>query len=104
MKPVTRATSADEVAAAVALLQQGATKAGGRVTLTAGATSTTQPFTQCSPRSQVLLFPLSATAATAVGAGVVYVVPANRQFVVHHNNTADNDRTFSYLVLNTDKA
>lgn len=102
MKPVTRYTAADEVAAAVEQLQRGATKTGGRVTLAAGATSTTKPSVFCSPRSQVILSPLTATAATAQGGGVVYAVPGDRQFVVNHNNTADTDRHFSYLVLNTD--
>ena len=102
MKAVTRYSSPDDVAAAVEQLQQGAAFPAGSVTLRNGQTTTTVKVRWCSARSQVFLFPLSATAATAVGAGVIYCTPGSKEFVVNHNNTADLDRTFSYLVLNTD--
>lgn len=71
----------------------------GTVTLTAGATSTTKADPRCTARTCVVLTPQTSTAAVAVGAGVVYVVPDYESFVVHHNNTADTDRTFAYALL-----
>lgn len=83
-------------------MQRGATFAGGRVTLRANQTTTTVMYRYCSPRSNVLVTALSATSATAVGAGNIWVEADDKQFIVHHNSTADVDRAFSYLVLNTD--
>lgn len=104
MKGVRRGYPLDEVAAAVEQLQQGASFAAGRVTLTAGATSTTVPFRWCSPRSNVHLTPNSATAGAATGpaGGNVYAIPAAKQFVVHHDNAVATDRHFAFHVTNTD--
>ena len=88
-----------EVVQAIRELAAGGTNAGGSLTLAASVTSTTVVNALCSPRSQVLLTPKTANAASATG---VYVTPGDRQFVVTHNSTAATDRRFSYLVLNTD--
>jgi hypothetical protein len=88
-----------EVVQAIRELAAGGTNAGGEFTLAASVTSTTVPCLLCSPRSQVLLTAKTASAASATG---VYVTPGTRQFVVNHNSTSATDRTYSYLVLNTD--
>lgn len=88
-----------EIVQAIQGLAAGGTNAGGQFTLTPSVTTTTVVNALCSPRSQVLLTAKTANAASATG---VFVTPGTRQFVVTHNSTAATDRTFSYLVLNTD--
>lgn len=83
-------------------LFQGATSTNGSVSLTAdgAATSTTVDLSDrriCAPESHVTLTPTNAAAATEVGAGSLYVVPARGQFVIHHS-ASGSARTFTYEV------
>lgn len=70
----------------------------GTVTLTDSATTTTVTEMLCSATSVVVLMPQTATAATAIGAGAVYVTPGNGSFEITHDSTADTDRTFGWTV------
>ena len=77
----------------------------GTLTLTANATSTTitDPSTIITANSIILLFPVTATAAVAVGSATgVYISAktAGTSFVITHPNTADADKTFSYMIVN----
>jgi hypothetical protein len=79
----------------------GRSNAYGQFTLRDGETTTTVTAPNCSPDSCISLMPMTATAATAIGAGAVYILAANvtvGQFIVTHNNTADVDRTYRYAI------
>lgn len=65
----------------------------------APATTTTVTTDLCTEDSIVLCTPQSATAATAVGAGVLWTEPKNGSFVLHHDSSASADRTFGVAIL-----
>ena len=71
----------------------------GQVTLTANATSTTLSHNALRPTSKVLFTATTANAATAV-AGLRVATPTLGAVVITHGNTADNDKTFDYAILN----
>ncbi len=67
------------------------------ITLTANSATTTVTDVACSVSSIIDLMPMSATAAATTG---VFVTTSRGQFVITHNNTADLDRNFRYLLTN----
>jgi len=67
------------------------------VTLSAGATSTEVPDPRIDVQKMGFLQPTSATAAAAMAAGAVWLEAKKGSFTVHHDNTADTDRTFAVL-------
>ena len=71
----------------------------GEVTLTANQASTTVENPVCGASSVVLLMPKTASAATEVGAGFMYITPDQGEFVITHVNSATADRTFNYVIL-----
>lgn len=83
---------------AVNEILNGRDNACGELTLTDGVTSTVVTDYNCTADSCVVLTPKTATAATAIGNGAVYVTPGDRSFTVTHDNTADTDRTFMYAL------
>lgn len=88
------------LAVAIRHLAEGRSNAAGQVTLRANETTTTVTSDVISAGCFPLLTPASATAATAMGAGAVYVsAVANGSFVITHNSTADVDRTFHWFAV-----
>lgn len=72
----------------------------GTFTLTANAASTTVTDERVGLNSVVLFMPTTASAATEFGAGSLYIT-VNKQgtFDITHANTADADKTFSYVIF-----
>jgi len=83
---------------AVLQLIRGRSNAVGSVTLTAGATSTTVDFVNCSQDSQVFLSPRTANAAAALATTYISSV-GNKSFTIAHANAASTDRTFGFAAL-----
>lgn len=83
---------------AVLQLIRGRSNAVGSVTLTAGATSTTVDFVNCSQDSQVFLSPRTANAAAALATTYISSV-GNKSFTIAHANAASTDRTFGFVAL-----
>lgn len=79
------------------MLEKGIMSKAGEITLTANTTSTTVSLYGCSSTSIVVISPLTANAAGAIG--TTYIVPAKGQFVINHANTATTDRKFRYVVF-----
>lgn len=73
-------------------------KVTGRVTLTAGATSTVVQNTNITTESIVMLMPTTASAALDTMSGSLYVVSEKQQFTIYHDSDAATDRIFSFLV------
>ena len=71
----------------------------GYFTCATGAASTTVKSIFCNANSVVILTPTTANAATEQGAGSLYVVAGDKQFVVNHINSATTGRTFRYVIL-----
>lgn len=70
----------------------------GEVTLTAGVTATTITAVGVIAESTVLLSPLTANAAAALG--TTYVSSRSLgQFILTHANNAQTDRTFAYAAV-----
>lgn len=66
------------------------------VTLLPGTTSTPVPNKFCNSGSQIILSAITATAAASTG---LYTVSGRETFTIHHNNTADADKTFRYAIV-----
>ena len=79
-------------------LRDGKINTVGAVTLTANATTTTITDARISANSFIGLMPKTATAQTAYVAGW-RIVCADGSAVITHNNTADTDKTFQYVLL-----
>jgi len=72
------------------------------LTLTADATTTVFTDPRLSPQSAVFFDPMTATAATAIYGGGMYVLEADRgkgAWTVTHASTADADKTFRAIIL-----
>lgn len=81
-------------------LAQGRSNAVGSVTLTQNAATTTVTAPTCGVNSTVLLFPVTANAATEFGAGSLYVsTTSNGSFVITHVNSPTASRTFRWVCL-----
>lgn len=80
-------------------LIMGRSNATGTVTLAAGATSTTVTRGNVSGDAEILLFPKTANAAAALATTYAAAIPNGGGFVVTHANSAQTDRTFSYLAV-----
>lgn len=72
----------------------GSAAIGGDVTIQPGTTQTVVNDPLCSPTSEVVIIPKTATARAAL----LYAVPENGRFTVHHGATSATDRTFTYEV------
>lgn len=75
----------------------------GTVTLTASAATTTVDNAFVSSSSVILLMPQTANASAEVGAGTIYIQPADTidgtSFKITHANNAQSDKTFGYAIL-----
>ena len=81
-------------------LFQGRSHATGTVTLTASTTTTTVASDTSGDESAILLCPLTANAAAALG--TTYVLAANIKngsFVITHASDASTDRSFRYVAI-----
>jgi hypothetical protein len=87
------------IARAVNLALDGHVNSGFQVTLAPSVTSTTIIDARLSIQSAVHLAALTASAATALAAGSLYVVPSAGQAVIHHASNAATDQTFMATVL-----
>jgi len=68
------------------------------ITLDANSLTTQVLYVPVNINTAVQLTPASATAATAVGAGVVWYDVTSGVITIHHDSTADTDRKFAVLV------
>jgi hypothetical protein len=98
--PLVRQSGTDHLrnAGAINAVLRGRISASLLVTLAADATTSVVYDSRISATSFVGLMPQSATAATALAAGL-YVVPGAGQATIHHADTADSDKTFAAVIL-----
>ncbi len=90
-------TSIPEIVQSIREVWQGRGIAGGEFTLTSGAASTTVAAPNCGEGNRVLLTPRTANAAAALANVYIPAATVTRgEFVVHHSNNAQTDRTFGY--------
>jgi hypothetical protein len=88
------------IVSTVRQLCNGRSNAVGTFTLTPSAATTTVPAPNCAAGSSVLFFPTTASAATELGNGTIYVsMVSNGSFIVTHANSAVADRTYAYAAL-----
>ena len=70
------------------------------VTLTANAGSTVVTDLRCTAQSDIMLMPLTPTAADEIGAGTCYISSrGNQTFTITHANNAYVSRTFVYAIV-----
>lgn len=80
---------------AIRQMMQGRDNAGGTVTLTANAATTTVSAPNCATGCGVFLQASTASAATEVGNGTIYIsAVVNGSFTITHANSAVADRSF----------
>lgn len=87
-------------------IMRGRTNNVGAVTLSSGVTSTVVQLAkgELSQDSAIIFDPLTAHAATELYGATMYVLTANRdvtnkRFTITHANTADNDKSFRYIIV-----
>lgn len=91
------ATSLPDIVQSIRELWQGRTLAGGELTLTASATSTTVTAPNCGDGNRVFLTPRTANAAAALTTTYIPAADVTRgQFIVRHASAGTTDRTFGY--------
>ena len=80
-------------------LYDGRSNACGGFTVTPDQATTVVVAPGCAPDSRVFLHPTSASAASEVGAGGLYVsAKGYGTFTVTHANSSTEDRTFDYEI------
>jgi hypothetical protein len=82
-------------------LRKGKSENVGEVTLTAGAATTVVRDIRASIQTGITFDPRTASAATELYGGTMYVLDANRaseQFTITHVNSGTADRTFFYIL------
>ena len=90
----------NKYAFAIKQLAEGATNSSGTVTLTASAATTTVSAPTCAPGRRIIMFPATANAAAIVAATYVAAADVTKgQFIVHHTNNANADKTFYWLCV-----
>ena len=93
-------TDLKKIVLALQHLAAGRSNAVGSVTLATGSATTTVTTANCALGSTPILTPASASAATDVGSGTMYVsAVANGSFTITHANSATAGRTFLYAIL-----
>lgn len=85
------------IAQAVNSVVDGKMNCTGEVTLTASTTTTAVTNNLCNANSVILLQPITANAAAAIG--TTYIVAATGSFTVTHANNAQTDRNFKYVLI-----
>ena len=87
-----------EVAHTVNLLVDGKSNNYGTFTLTASATTTAVSDLRAGVDSAILFTPLTANAASALATTYIST-RAKQSFTLTHANNAQNDKTFSYIII-----
>ena len=88
----------DEISTAANLALLGHNDTSADFKLTASATTTVVSSYYLAPDRLILWMPITATAAAAVTS--MYVSSRDdASFTITHDNTADTDRKFSYIIL-----
>lgn len=75
----------------------GETNNVSNVTLDASSTTTLVTDARIAAGMAPLLVPMSALAATAVGAGVVWTTVKNGEITIHHDSDPSTDRVFGVV-------
>lgn len=88
-----------EVVQYIQQLIDGRNNAGGSVTLTANAASTTISKTTINENAGFFAFPATANAAAELGAGTMHAAVTAGLVTITHANSAQTDRTFHYVIL-----
>ena len=92
-------TDLKKIVLALQQLAAGRSNAVGTVTLATGAASTVVTDKNCAAGSTPLLTPVTASAATEVGNGTIYVsAVTNGAFTLTHASSATTGRTFLYAL------
>lgn len=98
--PAITETDTKKVILSLQQLAAGRSNAVGKVTLTINVATTTVADKNCAVGSTPILTPTTATAATEVGNGTMYIsAVANGSFVITHANSGTTFRTFLYAIL-----
>ena len=85
---------------AIQQLAAGRSNAVGSVTLTANATETVVTGVNIGADSYPFFVPLTANAASEIGAGTMYVSARTAgSFTITHTNNAQTDRDFGFVCL-----
>lgn len=93
-------TDLKKIVLAIQSLAAGRSNAVGTVTLATGASTTVVSTPNCASGSTPILTPASASAATELGNGTLYVsAVANGSFTIAHTNSGTPGRTFLYALL-----
>jgi len=93
-------TDLKKIVLALQHLAAGRSNAVGSVTLATGSATTTVITANCAQGSTPILTPASASAATEIGNGTMYVsAVTNGSFTITHANSATAGRTFLYAIL-----
>lgn len=82
---------------AINYAMKGKTNNTGEVTLTANAASTPVTEKLCTENSVVLLQPLTANAAAALG--TTYITAGAGTFTITHANNSQVDKSFKYVII-----
>ena len=77
----------------------GKTNNTGTVTLAASTTTTTVTDSRIGEDTVVLLSPLTANAAAAIGTTYISTTTAGTSFVLTHASDANVDKTFGYILV-----
>ena len=88
-----------QIATSVRGLLVGETNNALVLALDPNVTTTAHSDTRIAAHMIPLLVPMSALAATAVGAGVVYVTVKSGELKVHHDSDPSTDRVFGIVFL-----
>jgi hypothetical protein len=93
-------TDLKKIVLAIQQLAAGRSNAVGAVTLATGSATTVVADKNCAAGSTPLLTAATATAATEMGNGTLYVSAiANGSFTITHANSATAGRTFLYALI-----
>jgi len=88
-----------QIARVVNLAMRGQTNNGLTLTLDPGVATTTITDARISLQTAVLMMPATASAATEIGNGTLWVVPVAGSAVVHHANSGVADRVFAVALV-----
>jgi len=93
-------TDLKRIVLAIQQLAAGRSNAVGSVTLLTGVSSTPVATSNCATGSVPILVPATASAATEIGNGTIYVsAVVNGSFTITHANSATTGRTFLYAIV-----
>lgn len=100
--PAFSAAGLRQIAVVLKRMLVGGLNVTGDLTLTASANSTTLSDPRINVNSVILLMPKTANAQAElsnVAQPLYFDTPASGSVVIHHNNNAQNDRTYRVIIL-----